>query len=388
MRRAVGWRMSPLHVTSRNSVPVLALNIEISTMAIAGSQESSVHQMRLSNEEIAVIVPLVDGLCAEYRSIEDPQLIARAPLYSHELPLRLREFLEQYRVEEPSAVCLISGFPVHNGAIGPTPDHWNQIGQDTPTMRQEIFFLLCGVLLGDVFAWATQQDGRIMHDVLPIRAHQGEQLGTGSEMLLWWHTEDTFSPFKGDYVALMCLRNPDNVVTHICDADSIEWSSVDVDLLFESEYPIRPDDSHLPKIGVGGRQANDPVIGRLLEACSERIMDQYENPRKKPVLYGDRYRPYMSLDPYYMLLDQMEPGPRAAFDAFTQAIDAALTGVVLHPGDIAFIDNFRAVHGRESFMAHYDGNDRWLKRLNISRNLRTSRGARRSSSDRVVFLTR
>jgi Fe(II)/alpha-ketoglutarate-dependent arginine beta-hydroxylase len=341
--------------------------------------------MRLNAEEIAAILPLVDGLHTEYRSIEDERLIANAPVCSHELPRRLRAFAEQYRVEEPSAVCVISGFPVDDDAIGPTPGHWNQVGHDTPTMRQEIFFLLCAVLLGDVFAWATQQDGRIMHDVLPIKAHRDEQLGTGSEMLLWWHTEDTFSPFKGDYVALMCLRNPDDIVTHICDADRIEWSAVDVDLLFQSEYPIRPDDSHLPKIGVGGRQTSDPVTERLLEASCRRIMDQYENPGKKPVLYGDRNRPYMSLDPYYMLPDQMDPGPRAAFDTFTKAIDAALTGIVLRPGDIAFIDNFRAVHGREPFTARYDGTDRWLKRLNITRNLRTSRGARRDSSHRVVF---
>jgi L-asparagine oxygenase len=344
-----------------------------------------VHRMTLSAEEVAAILPLVDEVRAGHISIEDPQLIAMAPLYAHELPRRLRMFLERYRVEELAALCIVSGFPVEDDAIGATPGHWNMVGEGSPTLRQEVFFLLCGVLLGDVFAWATQQDGRIMHDVLPIKAHRSEQLGTGSEMLLWWHTEDTFSPFKGDYVALMCLRNPDNVATTVCDAGSIDWSGVDIDLLFEPEYPIRPDDSHLPKIGVGARQRSDPVTERLLEESCRRIIDQYDNPRKKPVLYGDRTRPYMSLDPYYMLPDQMEPGPRAAFDAFTKAIDAALTGVVLQPGDIAFIDNFRAVHGREPFTARYDGTDRWLKRLNITRNLRVSRVARRSSTDRVVF---
>lgn len=342
------------------------------------------HAMTLSAEEIATILPVVDELCAEYRSIEDQQLISMAPLYAHELPRRLRMFLEQYRVEEPAAVCVVSGFPVTD-AIGPTPEHWNMIGDASPTLRQEIFFLLCAVLLGDVFAWATQQDGRIMHNVLPIKAHQSEQLGTGSEMLLWWHTEDTFSPFKGDYVALMCLRNPDQVGTTVCDAEWIDWSIMDIALLFEPEYPIRPDDSHLPKIGVGDRQKSDPVTERLLAESCRRIIDQYENPRKKPVLYGGRDRPYMSLDPYYMLPSQMTPEARTAFDAFTKAIDAALTRIVLRPGDIAFIDNFRAVHGREPFTARYDGTDRWLKRLNISRNLRTSRAARRSSSDRVVY---
>jgi Fe(II)/alpha-ketoglutarate-dependent arginine beta-hydroxylase len=349
------------------------------------SLEADVHRITLSDGEVAAILPLVDEICAKYRSIEDERLIGLAALYAHELPRRLRGFLERYRVEEPAAVCVISGFPVADEAIGPTPEHWNLIGEGSPAMRQEIFLLLCGVLLGDVFAWATQQDGRIMHNVLPIKAHREEQLGTGSEMVLWWHTEDTFSPFKGDYVALMCLRNPDDVGTTICDADAIDWSGLDIGLLFAAEYPIRPDDSHLPKIGVGDRQKSDPVTERLLAESCRRIIDQYENPRKKPVLYGDPARPYMSLDPYYMLPDQMAPHARAAFDAFTKAIDAALTRVVLRPGDIAFIDNFRAVHGRDPFTARYDGTDRWLKRLNITRNLRISRAARRSSTDRVVF---
>lgn len=343
------------------------------------------HQMRLSDEETAAILPLVDSICPEYRGIEDKRLIDMAPLHAHELPRRLKVFLEQYRMEEPSAACVISGFPVDDEGLGPTPDHWNLVGGDSPPSRQEVFFLLCAVLVGDVFAWATQQDGRIMHNVLPIKAHRDEQLGTGSEMTLFWHTEDAFSPFKGDYVALMCLRNPDDVLTTMCDADSIDWSRVDVDLLFEPEYPIRPDDSHLPKIGVGDRQKSDPVTERLVAECSRRILDQYENPRRKPVLLGDKSRPYMSLDPYYMVPDQMAPAPRAAFDAFTRAVDEALTGVIMRPGDIVFIDNYRAVHGREPFTARYDGTDRWLKRLNISRNLRISRGARRSSTDRVIF---
>ncbi len=343
------------------------------------------HELKLSEDDIAAIVPLVDAIGAEHAGIEDPRLIELAPVYAHELPRRIRLFLEQYRVEEPSAACLISNFPVDDHALGPTPAHWNLVGAGSPSLRQEVFFLLCGVLVGDVFAWATQQDGRIMHDVLPIKEHRDEQLGTGSEMRLWWHTEDAFSPFKGDYVALMCLRNPDNVRTTLGDADCIDWESVDVDLLFEDEYPIRPDDSHLPKIGVGERQTGDPVTQRLLAASCERIVDLYENPRKKPVLYGDRNRPYLSLDPYYMLLDDMAPHARRAFDGFTEAVDAALGGIVLKPGDICFIDNWRAVHGRDPFVARYDGTDRWLKRLNITRNLRTSRAARRSSTDRVIF---
>jgi L-asparagine oxygenase len=59
--------------------------------------------------------------------------------------------------------------------------------------------------------------------------------------------------------------------------------------------------------------------------------------------------------------------------------------VSLRPGDCVFVDNFRAVHGRKSFRPRYDGSDRWLKRLNITRNLRGSRAWRRAADDRIIY---
>jgi len=44
--------------------------------------------------------------------------------------------------------------------------------------------------------------------------------------------------------------------------------------------------------------------------------------------------------------------------------------VVLRPGDVAFLDNYRVVHGREPFTPRYDGHDRWLKRVNLIRDIR------------------
>ena len=58
--------------------------------------------------------------------------------------------------------------------------------------------------------------------------------------------------------------------------------------------------------------------------------------------------------------------------------------VLLHPGDICFIDNFKAVHGRRAFKARYDGHDRWFKRINITRDLRKSRAERSGATSRII----
>jgi alpha-ketoglutarate-dependent taurine dioxygenase len=75
---------------------------------------------------------------------------------------------------------------------------------------------------------------------------------------------------------------------------------------------------------------------------------------------------------------------QAALNALVRAVDNCLMEVVLKPGDCLFVDNYKAVHGRKSFKAKYDGTDRWLKRVNITRDLRKSRNARAHSASRII----
>ena len=68
-----------------------------------------------------------------------------------------------------------------------------------------------------------------------------------------------------------------------------------------------------------------------------------------------------------------------------EAIDVAMKEVVLKPGDAVFVDNYRMVHGRKPFKARFDGTDRWLRRLNVARDLRKSRDSRPSARSRVIY---
>jgi hypothetical protein len=42
------------------------------------------------------------------------------------------------------------------------------------------------------------------------------------------------------------------------------------------------------------------------------------------------------------------------------------------------------VHGRKPFRARFDGADRWLKRLNVARDLRKSRAVRQHADARTI----
>jgi Fe(II)/alpha-ketoglutarate-dependent arginine beta-hydroxylase len=341
------------------------------------------HQLALTSEDNAVLGPALARLAEDYDNIEDPNLIRQARVLSHMLPGHLLEFLEEFRTAEPSALAMVSGLDVNAAQLPPTPEHWRDSQYGSPTFPQEIFFLLCASALGDVFGWATQQDGRFMHDVLPIKGHEHYEIGSNSLQHLSWHTEDAFHPCRGDYVALMCLKNPDNVETIVCTTADIHWQNVDIEALFEAEFTIMPDNSHQPQNGTAS--SGDPDIDALRERSFAIIQSWNERPERRPLLFGDPRDPYLALDPYHMNPVGWPIRCQQAFKQLCVEIEANLKMVSLRPGDCLFIDNFRTVHGRKSFQPRYDGTDRWLKRLNITRNIRGSRSWRPAPDSRVIY---
>jgi L-asparagine oxygenase len=337
----------------------------------------------LAREDNAAIFPMLAELTETYDTIEDARLIRQAPVLAKSLPTRLLEFLEEFRIGEPSALALISGLDVDEQRLGPTPVHWRDSQYGSPAFPQETFFLLCASMLGDVFGWATQQDGRIMHDVLPIKGHEHYEIGSNSLQHLSWHTEDAFHPCRGDYVALMCLKNPDRVETVVSTVLDVDWENVDVEALTQPEFTVMPDNSHQPQSAA--ESSGDPDIDVLRARSFKLIQSWNTNPEKRPLLFGDPRAPYLSLDPYHMNPEGWPARYQQAFKQLCAELEACLRPVSLRDGDCLFIDNFRAVHGRKSFRPRYDGSDRWLKRLNITRNLRGSRAWRVAPDDRIIY---
>ena len=310
----------------------------------------------LADEELKVIRPLVEELAARHRSVEEADFLDNIGTYAQELPRPLRAFLNMYRLTEPSGVCLISGYPVDDAKIGKTPSHWRVKDELSSTAEEEVFLHLCGALLGDAIAWSHQRDGLVCQDLVPIEGHESKMLGSGSEITLVWHTEDARYSYRGDYIGLMCLRNPDAVPTTYASIDDVRLTPDQIEVLFEPRFLFRPDPSH-PSDKEGENAS---------------------------VLFGDPRSPYVRFDPYCMDRPETEEA-RSAMDSLIRAIDENLRSVALQPGDCLFIDNYKAVHGRSSFKARFDGTDRWLKRINIARDLRKSRAVRSSSTSRVVL---
>lgn len=125
--------------------------------------------------------------------------------------------------------------------------------------------------------------------------------------------------------------------------------------------------------------------GELLLAARKRIDRMNKNPQRVAPLHGDFDSPYLSVDPFYMEVPTHDAQACHAYQALCGALERQLKDIPLSPGEILFIDNCRAVHGRRPFPARYDGTERWLKRVNITRDLRKSRAYRMTADSRVIY---
>lgn len=336
--------------------------------------------LHLSDSELAHINLLLDQTGKDYCSAEQPELIDAAAIIAQSFPIRVREFLYEFKLRERDPVCLIKGYPINDDSLGDTPSHWAGHPDAERTKREQIMFVLCSALLGEMFGWLTQQDSYLIHDVFPIRGYEHDQIGSGSEALLLWHTEDAHHPARGDYLGLMCLRNPDQSVTTVGCVDSLaKLTKEQLNILRQPRFVIRPDDAHQAKNGYQQEVTLDPLTE---SAYFEIHAATVRHDKPVPLLSGGYYAPYLCIDPAYMTAT--DPEAELVLQILIDTIEAELVDVILQPGDICFVDNFRAVHGRKPFKARYDGRDRWLKRINITRDLRKSRAYRSVPHSRII----
>lgn len=341
-------------------------------LTLTGSEADSSHQ-------------LASSIAERYGSAENPQFLQDASLIAQELPHRIRAILNAFRLNEPRpGVCVISGYEIDDLRIGPTPPHWNEQLDPSSTADAEIFFALGGSLLGDVFGWGTQQGGRLVHNIVPIQGHEEEQQSWSSEQTLLWHTEDAFDPHRADYLGLMCLRNLEKAGTTYGTVNLEGLDSAQLRVLFDPRYVIRPDESHMSQNKVGEQVQGDEG-SHLLDIAYQRIEELSSDPIKVPAMFGDPLMPYLLLDADLLSCVSGDSEGQVALESLYQNIEANLADVVLQPGDVCFVDNYTTIHGRKSFKARYDGTDRWLKRINVTRDLRKSRSRRRSLAERLIF---
>lgn len=292
---------------------------------------------------------LADQWGSDYASFDAPEFVAAVNNIAPELPDGLREAM---RPPETSAgIAVIDGVPLLRGHLGHTPYDRKHVleltgnpGARVRSLEADIGLILLSRLAGEPFGWEGDHDGqaftRIVNNIMPIKGKEREQLSANSEVALNSHSEDPFSADRADLLAIACLRNPYAAATTVSSLHNIEISDKDREQLARNVVPILAD-------GLYDQDYSQPL------------------PAPVPILSEFDDRQFLRYDPDYTVLDAADPEFQASYARVHQALEAGRGGVVLEPGQLLLIDNNTVVHGREPFIAGYDGKDRWLKRVNV-----------------------
>jgi L-asparagine oxygenase len=282
------------------------------------------------------LMALAQQLAKEYGTVSDPQLITQIPEFADALDSELRDQCQVPRL----GAFVLNGLLVDDLRIGTTPSHWSKACHER-TVDWDIVMLLLASVMGRAFGWEGQQNGKLVHNIVPSPGQEKEQTGASSSILLSPHNEDAFHPKRAHLLILGCLRNPDRVATHAASVRRVDLDDTDRRLLAQPTLPIFPDASY---------------------SC---VQEGDNEASKVAALWQRSDGVCVRFDPAYTPLEQANEPYRTAYHHLNLGLQRVSTSVRLNPGELLVLDNDVVVHGREPFKARYDGTDRWLKRVNV-----------------------
>lgn len=317
-------------------------------------------QICLTEEEQAVFRTLADELASYDPVTGTEEFVMAAQLLSSRLPERIRRAALNFRRNGDSAGgMLIRNLPVD--PLPPTPDHADYgLGIRLPAAR---VFSLASALIGEQFGFQPELAGQIIQDILPVQGFEDTQQSISSRALLELHCETVFTEYRADVIGLLCLRpDPERIARTVLASTTILLPLLDprtLAVLSEPRFYTTVDGSFLRGSGL-----TEPIlIGPV------RVLD------------GDPQRPRIRCD--FAETRGLDAEAQAALDTLYAVASEAVVDTRLEAGDLLLIDNHDAFHGRSSFRHHGNGEDRWLLRTFITKDLSRSR-VHRPGDGRIV----
>jgi L-asparagine oxygenase len=291
---------------------------------------------------------------------EADEFIFAAHLQCAKLPARVRRAAARFCRKGGSAGgFLIRGLPIE--PVPPTPAHADYgVGVGLPAAR---VLAVTAALFGEQYGFRPELAGRIVQDILPVAGFEDTQQSISSRALLEMDCETVFTDNRADFIGLLCLRpDPERIAGTVLISISMFLPLLDqktIDILYQPRFSTTVDGSFLRGSGIEHAITIGPI----------RVLD------------GGTTRPRLRCD--FAETRGLDDEAQAALDALYEAASATLTEVRLDAGDLLLIDNNDAFHGRTPFRLHHNGEDRWLLRTFITRDLARS-SADRPGDGRIV----
>ncbi|UAA37215.1 TauD/TfdA family dioxygenase [Paraneptunicella aestuarii] len=310
----------------------------------------------LSDSEVDALDVYMADIREQFSTAEDPEFLEIAYVLAGDLPKSLLEQLNELKNNNSHSGCLIiRGF--QKDKLPLTPKTWHPEDTYIPNKKVDYLAVIASSRLGDAFGFVSQQGGKLIHDVVPIKGKEYYQAGCSSLATLSFHTEDAFHPHKGEYLCFYCLKNPTNTGTTGISLSALDIPKDIFNILFQKRFYIVPDNAH--------QTEGDTFVTHS-------------------ILYGNPDEPFLCIDPDFTHAMENDEEAQMALDYLNKEIESKLIEIPIQAGDICYLDNFKWVHGRKPFVANFDGNDRWLKRINITQDLKKSADYRYEMSSRLL----
>jgi len=310
--------------------------------------------IELTNDEIRTLKDLAK-LLNKNPSAEPELFCSQSKSLSSFIPLRIKDALLNFANNGSETGCLIiKTITMDNISLPLTPPQ-NKYKIGEKTLLAKIQSILIH-FFSEMIAYEAECYGRLFQDVVPIKKMAKIQTSMGSEVELEIHTEQAFSDLRPDYLSLACIRGDFNAYTYILPIQRIidniskeefeilrrPYWQTEVDLSFKlNGHQFIKGNTRGPMPIINGELGNlnllfDQDLMKGIDYNSERMIQKIIN-----IYYKNRIQ------------------------------------YNLKKGEIIFIDNRRAVHGRSPFYPKFDGNDRFLIRCFSTLDLNKSTYARK-----------
>lgn len=286
---------------------------------------------------------------------ENPELfISQASSLAYFLPTNIKNFLEKFiKNNLKNGFILFENIFINENIPLPDtpPDNNYFIGEKTKLAK---IIAILNQYLGQMISYEGEGYGRLFQDMVPKQSLSKTQTSLSSNVELEIHTEQAFSDLRPDILTLGCLRGDETAITYILPVNVIlnQMDESKINLLRKPLWKIGVDLSF--KIN-----------------CDEFINGDLRGPI--PIIYGSEKDPLLVFDQDLMIgiNEEAEKLKNEIIEIYYKYRYSH----ILKPGEIIFIDNKRAVHGRSIFNPKFDGTDRFIIRSFVLFNIENYKNA-------------
>jgi len=205
------------------------------------------------------------------------------------------------------------------------------------TFQSEGVMAAVSLELGGLFGY-EETSKHLMYDIYPVEGCEDSSSFLSSRRALAFHTDGSAHPeLSPDYVVLYCIRNEPQSVNLVADLD-----------VLLQELPVK-------------------VVEVLMQPLFKHMVRQLPRERYdvKPVLFVEGGNMAVKYDEETVV--GLNEKAIDAQTALNRGIRKVAETVVNTDNSLLILNNKRLVHARTSFEPRFDGGDRWIKAVFVTK---------------------